>query len=93
MLKRFNTRRQFWILSCPFLIVVIGGSFLLSEFIKPRFQLRAQTERVHNEEELNVRKRKNSRFSLQHEYLRLQQDLNIDDWELKPLKSDESRTL
>jgi hypothetical protein len=81
-------KNHFLVLACPFLTVVIGGSFLLAEFVKPSFQLREQTQRVIDEEgELKLRRRPTSRFSLQREYLRLQHDLNIDDWELKPVNS------
>ena len=83
--RKLNTKTRFLVLACPFLTMVVGGSFLLAEFIKPGVQFREQTQRVTEEKELKLRRRAISHFSLQQEYLRLQHDLNIDDWELKPV--------
>jgi hypothetical protein len=91
-MKKLNAKQQFWVLACPFLILVIGGSLLLTEFTKPRFYIQEQARRFNDKEkQQNLRKGSAAPFSLQREYLRLQQDLNINDWELKPLETLRSR--
>jgi p-aminobenzoyl-glutamate transporter AbgT len=78
--------RQFWSLSLPFMVLVVGGSFLMAKFIEPQLKIERRSPYVEGEKSRHATiTRLDSSFSLQREYLRLQKDLNIEDWELKSL--------
>jgi cytochrome c oxidase assembly protein subunit 16 len=74
----------------PFCLLMISGSFILSEFTQTRYELRERTMKKVDEETKLRLEHNRKPLSLQEEYWRLSKEADEDDhWEIKRIERPE----
>jgi len=77
-------KRKFFRYGVPFFILVIAGSFGLTEITSLRYKFRAQKGMTKEEaEKIGVKMKNPGEVTLESEFEKTKKELNIDEWENK----------
>lgn len=75
-------RRNPAMFGIPFVCLIVGGSFGLSNLTQIRYDIHDQrTRKVSGEEEQQLASKKKRKFDIREEYFRLQEEEDKNDWE------------
>lgn len=75
-------RRNPALFGIPFVCLIVGGSFGLSNLTQIRYDIHDQrTRKVSGQEEQQLASKKKRKFDIREEYFRLQEEEDKNDWE------------